>query len=162
MIRKQDYPPDWPTISKQVRDEAHQCCEWCQVPNRAIIERGPNGKTWTLVPRTGRHRHPHMGEVKISRSHEDCAHRSAPRSQQPQQRPAKPRRPLPTLSSGPRHPPTHRQPPLRSLPHQRAAVATFHRAKPGRVEANTKLANWGMNAVQGLRRMGGHAGLVEF
>ena len=50
MIRKQDYPPDWPAISKQVRDEAHQCCEWCQAPNRAIIERGTNGKTWTLVP----------------------------------------------------------------------------------------------------------------
>lgn len=40
-IRKQDYHPDWPRISQEVRDAAGQRCEWCGAPNRRIIERRP-------------------------------------------------------------------------------------------------------------------------
>lgn len=32
-IRKEDYPPDWARISREVRDRAKQCCEWCGVRN---------------------------------------------------------------------------------------------------------------------------------
>lgn len=38
-IRKQDYPENWREISLAVRTEAGNCCEWCQVPNKAVIQR---------------------------------------------------------------------------------------------------------------------------
>lgn len=47
-IRKSDYPPDWPAISLQVREEAGQRCEWCGAPNRKVIRRpkAPMPETW--------------------------------------------------------------------------------------------------------------------
>lgn len=33
MMRKQDYPPDWPQISLAVRERAGQKCEWCGARN---------------------------------------------------------------------------------------------------------------------------------
>lgn len=39
MIRKQDYPPDWPDISLKVRTEAGWRCEWCGAPNGKYIIR---------------------------------------------------------------------------------------------------------------------------
>jgi len=47
-IRKQDYHPNWPAISLQVREDAGQKCEWCEAPNGKIIERG-KGDAWKLV-----------------------------------------------------------------------------------------------------------------
>ena len=38
-IRKQDYSPDWSTISLEVRESAGWRCEWCGVPNKAVIIR---------------------------------------------------------------------------------------------------------------------------
>ena len=32
-IRKQDYPPDWPAISRAARERAGQKCEWCGTRN---------------------------------------------------------------------------------------------------------------------------------
>lgn len=37
---KARYPDDWKAISKRVRDEAGQRCEWCKVPNGVLIRRG--------------------------------------------------------------------------------------------------------------------------
>lgn len=39
-IRKSDYPPNWPELSLQVREEANWRCELCGVGNQAIIRRG--------------------------------------------------------------------------------------------------------------------------
>lgn len=39
MIRKQDYPPDWPAISLATRERAKQQCEWCGAPNGEWILR---------------------------------------------------------------------------------------------------------------------------
>lgn len=41
MIRKQDYPPDWPAISRAIRESARQKCEWCNAPNGNYILRDP-------------------------------------------------------------------------------------------------------------------------
>ena len=38
-IRKEDYPPNWETISLQVREAAGQRCQWCGVPNGATVKR---------------------------------------------------------------------------------------------------------------------------
>lgn len=46
-IKKQNYPPNWPAISLQVRTEANFRCEWCNVPNLAIIKR--QGANWKEV-----------------------------------------------------------------------------------------------------------------
>lgn len=34
------YPPDWPEISRRVREEAGQRCEACAAPNGELIRRG--------------------------------------------------------------------------------------------------------------------------
>lgn len=47
-IRKSDYPPNWPELSLQVREEANWKCEECGVPNYAIIRRG-KGTEYTEV-----------------------------------------------------------------------------------------------------------------
>ena len=36
-IKKEHYPPDWAEISRAVREEAEQCCEWCGIANGIII-----------------------------------------------------------------------------------------------------------------------------
>jgi hypothetical protein len=33
------YPKDWRAISARIRDRAGNVCEWCGVPNRAIVVR---------------------------------------------------------------------------------------------------------------------------
>ncbi len=38
-IKKEDYPPNWDQISKDIRTRAGQICEWCGVPNGAHIIR---------------------------------------------------------------------------------------------------------------------------
>jgi hypothetical protein len=38
-IRKQDYHPDWTSISLAVRSEANNCCEWCGATNGKVIQR---------------------------------------------------------------------------------------------------------------------------
>lgn len=50
-INKSDYPPNWPEISNQVKEDAGWCCEWCQAPHMAIIQRNrPNDLPgWTTV-----------------------------------------------------------------------------------------------------------------
>ncbi len=50
-MQKADYPPDWPAISRRVREDAGQKCEWCGVPNGAIIVR--DGDAWHEVTGTG-------------------------------------------------------------------------------------------------------------
>lgn len=45
-IRKQDYHPEWPRISKEIREAAGQKCEWCGVPNGKHIQR--TGKVQTV------------------------------------------------------------------------------------------------------------------
>ena len=47
-IRKQDYHPEWPAISRQIREEAGQKCEWCEAPNGQVIKRG-KGKEWAEI-----------------------------------------------------------------------------------------------------------------
>lgn len=37
------YPPDWDDISRQVREEAGNRCEWCGVDNHAVGARSLNG-----------------------------------------------------------------------------------------------------------------------
>lgn len=59
-IDKKEYPANWPAISLQVRNEAGWKCEWCHVPNRAVIERIGNGTEWREIivvwdTRTGTH-----------------------------------------------------------------------------------------------------------
>jgi 5-methylcytosine-specific restriction endonuclease McrA len=44
------YPADWKTISKRVRDEAGQRCEWCKVPNGATILRGSDNQDGVSLP----------------------------------------------------------------------------------------------------------------
>lgn len=48
MIRKQDYPPNWPEISLAVRTEAEWRCEWCSAPGGQVIKRDNRGK-WIRV-----------------------------------------------------------------------------------------------------------------
>lgn len=36
---KDRYPPNWSEISARVREEAGNRCEWCKVPNGAMIRR---------------------------------------------------------------------------------------------------------------------------
>jgi hypothetical protein len=33
---RSNYPPDWASISRQIRDQANDCCEFCGVPNGAV------------------------------------------------------------------------------------------------------------------------------
>ena len=40
------YPPDWDDISRQVREDAGQRCEWCGVPNGALGARDTAGNWW--------------------------------------------------------------------------------------------------------------------
>lgn len=40
------YGPEWKTISAQVREEAGNRCEWCQVPNGARGARDTHGQWW--------------------------------------------------------------------------------------------------------------------
>ena len=42
------YPQDWAEISKRVREEAGQRCQWCDVANGALVER-PGGKVTRIV-----------------------------------------------------------------------------------------------------------------
>lgn len=43
-----EYHPDWPWISRQIRDQAGNVCEWCQAPNGAIVQRNIAG-AWMLL-----------------------------------------------------------------------------------------------------------------
>lgn len=49
MIRKQDYPPDWPRISRETRERAGQKCEWCGVPNGHWILRDKKPAEYHIV-----------------------------------------------------------------------------------------------------------------
>jgi hypothetical protein len=42
-----NYPPDWKAISQRIRERAGDRCESCGVPNRAVIDRHPDGR-WIL------------------------------------------------------------------------------------------------------------------
>ncbi len=42
-MKRSDYPPDWPAISKRVREAAGQMCEWCGVANGAVGARDRHG-----------------------------------------------------------------------------------------------------------------------
>ncbi len=44
------YPADWKAISARVREEAGQRCEWCKVPNGAMIVRGTDDIDGETVP----------------------------------------------------------------------------------------------------------------
>ncbi len=48
---RQRYPKDWQAIRAAIRQRAKNCCEFCGVPNGALIVRdhGPDGATFTLV-----------------------------------------------------------------------------------------------------------------
>lgn len=50
-INKSDYPPNWPELTHQVKEEAGWQCEWCHAPHKAIIQRnGPHDPSgWTTV-----------------------------------------------------------------------------------------------------------------
>lgn len=48
-IRKSDYPPNWPEISLQVREEAKWRCEWCGVMNGEYIIRHKRPTTFITV-----------------------------------------------------------------------------------------------------------------
>jgi 5-methylcytosine-specific restriction endonuclease McrA len=41
------YPADWDAISQRIRERSGQTCESCGVPNRAVIDRHPDGR-WIL------------------------------------------------------------------------------------------------------------------
>ncbi len=43
-MNKADYPPDWPAISRRVREAAGQKCEWCGVPNGEVGARDQFGR----------------------------------------------------------------------------------------------------------------------
>lgn len=49
-MRKQDYHPEWPRISQEVREAAGWQCEWCGVKNALVIQRY-DGNDWTEVDR---------------------------------------------------------------------------------------------------------------
>jgi hypothetical protein len=42
------YPSDWKQISKRVREDADQRCEWCRAPNGETICRARDGNTYML------------------------------------------------------------------------------------------------------------------
>lgn len=42
-MRLADYHPDWAWISRQIRGQAGDVCEFCQVPNGALIQRNASG-----------------------------------------------------------------------------------------------------------------------
>ena len=48
-IRRHLCPDDWPAISLEVRTAGGWCCEWCKAPNKAVIQRKPNGTDWVEV-----------------------------------------------------------------------------------------------------------------
>lgn len=41
-----DYHPDWKSISRQIREQAGDCCEFCGTPNRALVWRWKGGHAW--------------------------------------------------------------------------------------------------------------------
>lgn len=43
-MQRDKYPPDWDDISRQVREEAGQKCEWCGVANGAVGARDRTGE----------------------------------------------------------------------------------------------------------------------
>jgi 5-methylcytosine-specific restriction endonuclease McrA len=51
------YPKNWREISAAVRRRNNGCCEWCDAPNGALIERlldqCPDGKIWFEHTHTG-------------------------------------------------------------------------------------------------------------
>lgn len=57
-IDKSKYPPNWKSVSLQIREDAGWCCEWCGVPNGIhIIRKEPEeyriitiGETAKVVP----------------------------------------------------------------------------------------------------------------
>lgn len=49
-IRKQDYHPEWPRISLEIREAAGWKCEWCEAPGNKVIQRLPGG-SWVEVER---------------------------------------------------------------------------------------------------------------
>lgn len=46
MMRKQDYPPEWPAISLAIRARAKQQCEFCGAPNGQWILRDARPTQW--------------------------------------------------------------------------------------------------------------------
>lgn len=42
------YPPDWDDISRKVREEAGNRCEWCGVENHALGARDLDGQWWSF------------------------------------------------------------------------------------------------------------------
>jgi hypothetical protein len=47
-INYKEYHPDWKAISLRIRKErAGDKCEWCQVPNGSLGNRGKDGKWYT-------------------------------------------------------------------------------------------------------------------
>lgn len=42
-----DYHPDWRSISRQIRDQADNRCEFCDAPNGVVIQRDIDGD-WVL------------------------------------------------------------------------------------------------------------------
>ena len=38
------YPNDWASISRQIRDQAGNCCEFCEAPNGEVIQRNADGE----------------------------------------------------------------------------------------------------------------------
>lgn len=45
-FKKELYPANWNEISRKIRDDAGDCCEWCGVKNGAIGARDKEGKWW--------------------------------------------------------------------------------------------------------------------
>jgi hypothetical protein len=43
------YPPDWPAISKRIRERDGNACKNCGAPNGQEIMRAPNSTAWRLV-----------------------------------------------------------------------------------------------------------------
>ena len=44
-----DYHPDWPAISRQIRDQAGNVCEFCGAPNGAAVYRYGGSSEWVRV-----------------------------------------------------------------------------------------------------------------
>lgn len=60
---KARYPKDWPQISREVRERAGQCCEFCGIPNWQLGA-WINGKWYVAWPKgSGLRDNPRQGDV---------------------------------------------------------------------------------------------------
>lgn len=83
-MRRQEYPLDWPAISRAIRERDGNCCAWCGVPNGAVGFRDKRGYFVTVFTPDGRHIYPQpVAVVKLTRIVLTVAHLGAPQPGDP-------------------------------------------------------------------------------